>query len=468
MNNVTFTAFLAMRDIMRKIIINFDYYNESISAEIEDRIIGENRDLFNPGEKTAQRIAIPEKLQNALVIGISEEGSTRSATRLAWSRLLNVKRACSSGEPFSSMDLTDIDYIIISGGYDNSVNNRLNAMIGALGKNPQLAEVKPAIIFAGSRLSAEIAKKELALPGIQFRVLKNILENETTDESDFALQTLPVVSAAAQNMTEGKVKITDFSYTEVLRKISEVFCMKRGEKVLSALFTENYSLLSQAERGARTTSFRNYAVPQKAETLSSEVFRSVFNDLFVESRTVFDENFFQKDVLPIDSDKESVIFEPDRIVAVSLTEKIEFENFVDLIWVPGMTHGTFYFIFDNAGIILAAMTVFLSQNKDGNPFLRGFFNTKDVKNGWIFIPYGKFKKGAPAIFVEKLENDRKVDIVLKWGERKVIEVNANSVVEIHAAKGVYLSDSAESTKKTIGTKESGKTLIFDLREEMYR
>ena len=468
MNNVTFTAFLVMQDVMRKIIINFDYYNESISTEIEDRTVNKNTGVFDFNEKVAQRIVIPEKLQNALVIGISEEGSTRSATRLAWSKLLNVKRACSSGEPFSSMDLTDVDYIIISGGYDNSVNNRLNAMIGALGKNPQLAEFKPNIIFAGSRLSAEVAKKELALPGIQFRVLKNILENETTDESGQALQTLPVASAAAQNITEGRVKITDFSYTEALRKISEVFCVKRGEKVLSALFTGNYSLLSQAERGARTTSFKNYAVPQNAETLNAGVFKSVFNDLFVESRTVFDENFLLKDVLPIDSDKESVIFEPDRIVAVSLTEKIEFENFVDLVCVPGMTHGTFYFLFDNAGIVLAAMTVFLSQNKDSNSFLRGFFNTKDVKSGWIFIPYGKFKKGVPAIFIEKLENDRKVDLVLKWGERKVVEVNSNSVVEIHAAKGVYLSDSSESTRKTIGTKESCRTLIFDLREEMHR
>ena len=341
-------------------------------------------------------------------------------------------------------------------------------MIGALGKNPQLAELKPDIVFAGSRLSAEIAKKELALPGIHFRVFKNILENETTDEGGLAFQTLPVASIATQNMAEGKVRITDFSYTEALRKISEIFCMKRGEKVFSALFTENYSLLSQAERGARTTSFKNYAVPQKAETLNCDVFKSVFNDLFVESRTVFDENFLQKDVLPIDSDKENVIFEPDRIVAVSLTETIGFENFVDLVCVPGMTHGTFYFLFDNSGIILAAMTVFISQNKDSNPFLRGFFNTQDIKNGWIFIPYGKFRKGAPAIFIEKLENDRKEDIVLKWGERKIVAVNANSVVEIHTAKGVYLSDNAESTKKTIGTKESGKTLIFDLREEMHR
>lgn len=468
MNTVTFTAFLAMHDVLRKIIISFDYYKESVSAEIEDRTVNKNSGSFDFNEKTAQRIVVPEKLQNALVIGISEEGSTRSAKRLAWSKLLNVKRACSSGEPFSSMDLTDVDYIIISGGYDNSVNNRLNAMIGALGKNPQLAEVKPEIIFAGSILSAEIAKKELALPGIRFRVLKNILENETTGEGALALQTLPLTLASAQNVTEGRIKITDFLYTEALRKISDVFCMKRGEKVFSALFTENYSLLSHAERGARTTNFKNYAVPQKAETLNSGVFKSVFNDLFVESRTVFDENFLQKDVLPIDSYKENVIFEPDRVVAVSLTEKIDFEKFVNTVCVPGMTHGTFYFLFDNAGIILAAMTVFLSQNKDSNQFLRGFFNTKDVKNGWIFIPYGKFKKGAPAIFIEKLENDRKEDMVLKWGERKIIEINANSVAEIHTAKGVYLSDSADSTKKTIGTKESGKTLIFDLREEMHR
>ncbi|MBP5406856.1 hypothetical protein J6Z19_06880 [bacterium] len=466
MNSANFTVFLSMQDVLRKIVISFDYYNESISAEIEDKNVKENNILLDLSEKTARRIVIPEKLLNALVIGISEEGSTRSAKRLAWSKLLNVKKACSSGESFSSMDLSDIDCIIISGGYDDSINRRLNSVITSLGRNPQLAELKPKIIFAGSRLSADIAKKELALPGIQFKVLKNILENETLDDDGFA-KTLPITSTVTQTFSEGRIKITDFSYTEALRKISEVFCMKRGEKVLSLLFTENYSLLSHGERGARATAFRNYAVPQKAETLDFEVFKSVFNDLFMEGRTVFDENFLQKDVLPIDSDKESLFFEPDRIVAVSLTEKINFENFIDLVCIPGITRGTFYFLFDNSGIVLAAMTVFLTQNKDSNPFLRGFFNTQDIKNGWIFIPYGKFKKGAPAVFIEKLESDRKEDFILRWGDRKIIVLNANSVVEIHTAKGVFLSNSADSTKKTIGTKESGKTLIFDLREEMH-
>ena len=80
-----------------------------------------------------------------------------------------------------------------------------------------------------------------------------------------------------------------------------------------------------------------------------------------------------------------------------------------------------------------------------------------------------FRKGAPAIFVEKLENDRKEDIVLKWGEYRVIEINPNSVVEIHTARGVRMSrNDTEISKKTIGTKESRKTLIFDLREEMHK
>ena len=113
--------------------------------------------------------------------------------------------------------------------------------------------------------------------------------------------------------------------------------------------------------------------------------------------------------------------------------------------------------------------MFLSGRSGSNPFLRGFFNTQDIRNGWIFIPYGRFKKGTPAVFIEKLENDRKVDIVLKWGEYRVIEINPNSVVEIHTAKGVYMTkNDPESSKKTIGTKESRKTLIFDLREEMHK
>lgn len=480
MNSVNFSVFLSMHNILRKIVISFDYYNERVAAEIEDENVNENSDLYDCNErferagrpeKTLQRIIIPEKLMNAIVIGISEEGSTRSAKRLAWSKLLNVKKAYSSVETFSTIDLSDIDYIIISGGYDGSVNNRLNMIITSLGKNPQIPELKPHIIFAGSILSLEHAKKELALPGIQFTVFGNVLENNTYTDDDSAMKTLhsPVSSVQQLAPESGEnAKIKDFSYTEALRKISAVFCMKRGEKVLSVLFTNGYSLISHAERDARTTVFRNYAIPQEAGTLDSAVFRSVFNDLFIEKRTVFDENLLQKDVMPLDSVKETVFFEPNRIVGVSLTEKITFENFVDLISVPGITHGTFYFLFDNLGIILAAMTFFLTQNGENNPFLRGFFNTKDIKNGWLFIPYGKYRKGAPAVYIEKLENDRKEDFVLRWGERRTVNINSNSVVEIHTAKGVFLSNNdAESTKKTIGTKESVKTLIFDLREEMH-
>lgn len=480
MNSANFSVFLSMHNVLRKIIINFDYYNEMVSAEIEDENVSENSDLSvkqeNPAlrvdkaGRTLQRILIPDKLMNAIVIGISEEGSTRSAKRLAWSKLLNVKKSYSSMEPFSTIDLHGIDYIIISGGYNTSVNNRLNTIITSLGKNPQIAELKPSIIFAGSILSLEHAKKELALPGIQFSVFGNVLENDTYTDDDSTLKTLhSPASAVQQPASESEsAKIKDFSYTEALRKISDVFCMKRDEKVLSVLFTDGYSLLSNAERDARTTVFRNYAIPQEAETLDSGVFKSVFNDLFIEKRTVFDENLLQKDVMPLDSVKETVFFEPNRIIGVSLTEKISFENFVDFVSIPGMTRGTFYFLFDNLGIILAAMTFFISR-KDGNhSFLRGFFNTKDIKNGWIFIPYGRYRKGAVAIYIEKLENDRKEDFVLKWGERRIIEINSNSVVEIHTAKGVFLSNNdAESTRKTIGTKESRKTLIFDLREEMH-
>ena len=487
MNSADFAVLLEMRDILRKIVVNYDYYNESISAENEDvrlengsNVRLEIQKLFNESgdksKKTVQRVSIPAKLMNAAVLGISEEGSTRSAKMLAWSKLLNVKSTYSASDPLASIDLSDIDYIIISGGYDNSTNNRLNSMLAALGRNPQLDEFKPAVIFAGSRLSLENAKKELARPGLSFTVLANVLENSgyTAEEDLSGLNTLESQIAAkndpdTKSEVSEEIKIRDLSYTRALRKISEVFCMKRGEKVLSALFTEGYSLLSHAEREARTTVFKNYAVPQEAGTLNQDVLESVFNDLFIEKRNVFDENFLQKTVLPIDTSKESFLFEPNRIIGISLTEKVDFEKFIDIISIPGMTKGTIYFLFDNLGIILASMTVFAAGTQGNNSFLRGFFNTNDIRNGWLFIPYGKFRKGAPAIYLEKLENDRKEDIVLKWGERRTIEIEPNSVVEIHAVGGVSLSkDGGDSTKKTIGTKESRKTLIFDLREEMNR
>lgn len=483
MNSENFTVFLSMRNIVRKIVIDFDYYNESISAETEERSVEGGTDTrheiekFYEGKslqsgKTIQRIIIPERLMNAAVFGISEEGSTRSAKRLAWSKLLNVKQAYSAADTFSTVNLEDIDYIIISGGYDNTVNNRLNSMIVSIGKNLQLLEIKPNIIFAGSRLSLETARKELAKQGIRFSAQANVLEagNYASDEDLLHQNTVPTM---LQQMTLWEeiddLKINDIAYTEALRKISDIFCMKRSETVLSLLFTDDYSLLSHAERGAGTTFFKNYAVPQEAGTLTAEVFESVFNDLLIEKRTVFDENFQQKEVLAIDDTRETVVFEPDRLIGVSLTDKINFETFIRLVSIPGVTRGTIYFLFDNQGIILAGMTMFLSGRSGNNSFLRGFFNTKDIRNGWIFIPYGRFRKGAPAIFVEKLENDRKEDIVLKWGEYRVIEINPNSVVEIHTARGVRMSrNDTEISKKTIGTKESRKTLIFDLREEMHK
>ena len=483
MNSENFTVFLSMRNLVRKIVVDFDYYNESISSETEDRILGEESDSMleitkfyeesgSKTEKTIQRIIIPERLMNAAVFGISEEGSTRSAKRLAWSKLLNVKKAYSASDAFSAIDLSGIDYVIIAGGYDNSVNNRLNSMIVSLGKNLQLLEVKPNIIFAGSILSLETARKELAKPGIRFSAQANVLETNNYAEDVELLQqnTLPPLQQMTLWDEIENVKINDIAYTEALRKISEVFCMKRSETVLSALFTDDYSLLSHAERGAGTTLFRNYAVPQEAGTLTTEVFESVFNDLFIEKRTVFDENFLQSDVLAIDDTvKERVLFDPDRIIGVTLTGKIDFEAFLHLVSIPGITHGTIYFLFDDKGIILAGMTMFLKGKLGTNSFLRGFFNTKDIKNGWIFIPYGRFRKGTPAIFIEKLENDRKEDIVLKWGEYRVLEIEPNSVVEIHTAKGVCMTkNDPESNKKTIGTKESRKTLIFDLREEMHK
>ena len=483
MNSENFTVFLTTRNIVRKIVVDFDYYNESISAETEERTFERDTDIrqeiakFYDGsspksERTLRRIIIPERLMNAAVFGISEEGSTRSAKRLAWSKLLNVKQAYSAADTFSSVNLTGIDYIIISGGYDNTVNNRLNSMIISIAKNIQLLDVKPNIIFAGSRLSLETARKELAKQGIRFSAQANVLEtnNYAADEELLQQNTVPTVLQQMTLWDEiDDVKINDIAYTEALRKISDVFCMKRSETVLSLLFTDDYSLLSHAERGAGTTFFKNYAVPQEAGTLTNKVFESVFNDLFIEKRTVFDENFQRKEVLAIDDTRETVAFEPDRVIGVTLTDRIDFDTFIDLVSIPGVTRGTIYFLFDNLGIILAGMTMFLSGRSGNNSFLRGFFNTKDIKNGWIFIPYGRFRNGAPAIFIEKLENDRKEDIVLKWGEYRVIEINPNSVVEIHTAKGVYMTkNDPESNKKTIGTKENRKTLIFDLREEMHK
>lgn len=482
MNSENFTVFLSMKNLIRKITLYFDYYNESISAEIEEKTFDEGsgimhgiEDFYEKGSLTAdkkmERIIIPERLMNAAVFGISEEGSTRSAKRLAWSKLLNVKHSYSASDAFSTVDLKDIDYIIIAGGYDNSVNNRLNSMLLSIGKNLQLLETKPDIIFAGSRLSLETARKELAKPGIRFTAQPNVLETNNYAEDEELLQQNTINTIQQLTLWDEieDVKTSDIAYTEALRKVSDVFCMKRSETVMSLLFTGDYTLLCHAERGAGTTFFRNYAVPQEAGTLTTEVFGSVFNDLFIEKRTVFDENFQQKDVLAIDDTGESVVFEPDRVIGIALTDKMNFETFLSLVSIPGITHGTIYFLFDDQGIILAGMTMFLSGRSGSNPFLRGFFNTRDVRNGWIFIPYGKFRKGASAIYIEKLENDRKEDIVLRWGEYRVIEINPNSVVEIHTAAGVYMSrNDPESNKKTIGTKESRKTLIFDLREEMHR
>ena len=122
MNSENFTVFLSTKHILRKISLYFDYYNESISAEIEEKTFEEGSDIrreianfYERGdsntEKKIERIVIPERLMNAAVFGISEEGSTRSAKRLAWSKLLNVKRTYSASNALSTIDLSDQPYL---------------------------------------------------------------------------------------------------------------------------------------------------------------------------------------------------------------------------------------------------------------------------------------------------------------------------------------------------------------------
>ena len=478
MNIANNTVFIFNNNILRKITLDFDYYQEEMSAETEDFLLKEGSDIqtetlrLHNKESNDEilRIIVPKQLKNSIILGISDEGSTRLARRLAWSNMLNVKHSYSTPDILSAIDLSDINYIIISGGYNHSPNIRLNNMITELGKNPMLALCKPKIIFAGSILSLEIAKKEVAASQLSLVVLDNLLEN-----SDFAEGTnfaddefLQAPDITTEKNISNEVRIHDFSYAESLKEISDMFCMKRGENVLSLFFTENYTLLSHAERKTRTNILKNYAIPGAASALTSNVLNTAFNNLFFEKQTVFDENFLQKDILSIDSPTTDVSFEPDRIIGVSLTPEIDFDKFIQIVSIPKVTRGTIYFLFDNSGIIPAAATIFLSKEINDNSFLRGFFNAKDIKNGWIFIPYGKFKYGNPAIYIAKLENDRKEDIVVKWGDYKIIEINSNSVVEIHTAHGVSLTKDNENTKKTIGTKGNRKTLIFDLREEMHK
>ena len=51
MNSENFTVFISTKNIVRKIVVDFDYYNESISAETEERVFKESTDVRQEIEK---------------------------------------------------------------------------------------------------------------------------------------------------------------------------------------------------------------------------------------------------------------------------------------------------------------------------------------------------------------------------------------------------------------------------------
>lgn len=480
MNSTLFTAFLSIRSLLREVFISFDSSDGSISAETEDaaiedssniqlaakalydKTLAQHRSADYLVEKPSGIITIPKRLMNAAVIGISEEGSMRSAKRLAWSMLLNVEKSFTASDSLSAIDLTDIDCIIISGGYNDSLNKKLENMIESLSKNPQLPQIRPEIIFAGSVMSLNNARSLLQPFTDKFSEYGNVLEDSSFSIPD---KTLPTISSSHQSipLSEQGDKIPSWNYTEALQKTSELFCTKRDDMTLSLLFTADYSLICTAARDALSTTFRNYAVPHEGSDLTQEHFSSVINELLLGKKTVFDENFLQKKVLPVEQETEKVFLKSRMIIGTSLNEKISFKEFIDIVTASGIIRGVTDFIFDEDGTMLAAMSIFLAKKREDRTFIRSFFDAKDIKNGSLIIPFGKFKKDSPALYIEVVEDDGKEDLILKWGKRFCIDVNPNSVVEIYAAKGVYLDEEGK-TKETVRTKDSVKTLVFELKD----
>ncbi|HSW59465.1 MAG TPA: hypothetical protein VLJ60_01635, partial [bacterium] len=243
-------SFISMQSKIRTVVI--EYGDNGIFFFTKD--ILEKSDNFNfkehvrklmqessyhkvdqPSKVSSSIMNIPSKLLSAVVTGMTVEGSLQSSVKLARSMLLDIKRTFLINEiNESDIDSSNEDVVVISGGYDDSENRQLNDFILKLTESQFLKKNKPAVVFAGSSSALPFAKVNIGTL-TDFISLPNVLETSFCPESLVAGEDISIKRSSTLMLSSEQPKVPSYSFSNSLQKITEMFCGRYVNKVLSLL-----------------------------------------------------------------------------------------------------------------------------------------------------------------------------------------------------------------------------------------
>ncbi len=470
-------SFIVMQSKIRTVVV--EYGDNGTAFFVKD--IFEKGDNFNfkehvrklmqessyhksdqPSKVSSSMMSIPPKLLSAVVTGMTSEGSLHACVKLARSMLLDIKKTFLINE-MSESDINSCseDVLIISGGYDDSENRQLHDFILKLTESQFIKKTKPAVVFAGSSSALPFAKVNIGTL-TDFTMLPNVLETSFCPESLVAGEDISIKRSSTLMISSDQPKVPAFSFSNSLQKVTEMFCGRYVNKVLSVLITEEYSVVNECSRSAGKFHFKRYGLSMDDVSLKtadlSESLRSIF-----QQESLPDRDFAQEDLLQIEKSERVEYYRPERIIGISLSGKAGFEKFLDVVSDPDLLRGVIEFVFDRDGVLLASAPMFFEKQGDHSGWLLDASYSENMVSGWIVIPDGTFVKERTCLTVYVSGNEERNEMSFLWGKRYVMKIDPFSVIEIDVSEKVYFEGAGR--KKVLKTGKAGRTIVFDLRKE---
>ncbi|MGI6394553.1 MAG: hypothetical protein ACOX2F_07480 [bacterium] len=418
------------------------------------------RKADQPSKASSSIIDVPAMLLPAVVTGMTLEGSLEASLKIAKFMLLDVRKTfLISNMSQEEIDSCSENVFFISGGYDESENDVLKDFITKLYESEYLRKIKPTVVFAGSTTLLHFAKAKIGSL-TEFVSLPNVLETVFSPEDLTVRENFFLKESSTITLFSKQQKVRQHSLTDFLHRLTEMFCGKNTNNVLSLLMTERYSVAGECCKSSGMLRFQKRGIPLTIDALSgNEVFES-FLDIS-KQQPLFDTYLNSSNILEIEPKKKKKYLRPDRIVSLSLCEEANLDKFIDMVCNPDVLKGIIEFVFDKEGAFLALAAMFFDEPGDCTSWLLEAIFAENVVSGWIVIPDGVFVKGKEALSVH-ISGEEESRENLLWGKRYALKVKPLSTIEIETFKGASFEGIGK--KRVFKTGKSSQMVVFDLRE----
>jgi len=408
-------------------------------------------------------VYIPDNLKKAVICGITRDGSLKVGEKLSRFLLLSPEVFYTGGDFDNAVKDFVCDVVVISGGFDDSDDMKILKLISDVAESEWFKKIKPKVIYAGNRKSVSAAQLSFS-PLTDFYEIENILEERLlkNDRSSLAkLDLSDLVPFKVEGSALGKVIFN--SYQSSLYSFSRYICGASSGRVVTAFINDNYSILNQCRLQAGKPVSENIAVSKNVDDVSSDDFSNSYTEFSVQNDPVTGDIFLADDILTIGKKKSENFFRPDRIIGISLSEKVDIIRFLDLISDPDIVRGIVEYSFDNTGFFLMCGAILNSDLSTNKERIDKIVEDHDVSSGWLIIPDGNFEKDAIAleVYIGGDENDKISKLF--WGKRYTIPVKENSVVELRFKGSAFLLNRDRIV--VLRTEGWQKSLVVDIRKE---